>query len=37
MRRYTALRGCIIEREHGIRRAARFESANLLKILALKK
>jgi hypothetical protein len=36
MRRYTAPRGCLVERKHGICRATRFERANLLKILALK-
>ena len=37
MRRYTAFRGCIIERKNRIRRAAGFERADLLKIFALKK
>jgi hypothetical protein len=37
MCRHTASRGCVVERKNGICRATRFESTNLLKILALKK
>ena len=37
MRRYAAVRDRIIQCEHRIRRAARFERADLLKILALEK
>jgi hypothetical protein len=36
MRRHTTAGRCIVERKNGVCRPARFERANLLKILALK-
>ena len=37
MRCYTVFRGRIIECEHRVRRSARFEGADLLKIFAFEK